>query len=60
VQEVQAANPAAVRTDNGPEFTSRAFLAWAHKNGYIKSLNGKFKDECLNEQWFDKSRQHQT
>jgi putative transposase len=25
--------PAAVRTDNGPEFTSRAFLAWAHKNG---------------------------
>jgi putative transposase len=25
--------PAAVRTDNGPEFTSRAFLAWTHKNG---------------------------
>ena len=24
---------AAVRTDNGPEFTSRAFLAWTHKNG---------------------------
>ena len=23
--------PAAVRTDNGPEFTSRAFLAWTHK-----------------------------
>jgi len=23
--------PAAVRTDNGPEFTSRAFIAWAHK-----------------------------
>ena len=60
--------PAAVRTDNGPEFTSRAFLAWAHKNGirhiliepgkpmqngYIESFNGKFRDECLNEQWFE-------
>nr|WP_245968877.1 IS3 family transposase [Tibeticola sediminis] len=60
--------PAAVRTDNGPEFTSRAFLAWTHKNGirhiliepgkpmqngYIESLNGKFRDECLNEQWFE-------
>ena len=60
--------PAAVRTDNGPEFTSRAFLAWTHKNGirhiliepgkpmqngYIESFNGKFRDECLNEQWFE-------
>lgn len=60
--------PMAVRTDNGPEFTSRAFLAWTHlhgiqhiliepgkpmQNGYIESFNGKFRDECLNEQWFD-------
>ena len=60
--------PAAVRTDNGPEFTSRAFLAWTHKNGirhiliepgkpmqngYIESFNGKFRDECLNEHWFE-------
>ena len=59
--------PIAVRTDNGPEFTSRAFLAWATlhgirhiliqpgrpmQNGYIESFNGKFRDECLNEQWF--------
>ena len=59
--------PAAVRTDNGPEFTSRAFIAWAQQhgiehlliepgkpmqNGYIESFNGKFRDECLNEQWF--------
>ena len=57
-----------MRTDNGPEFTSRAFLAWTHKNGirhiliepgkpmqngYIESFNGKFRDECLNEQWFE-------
>lgn len=59
--------PSAVRTDNGPEFTSRAFMAWATnhgiqhiliqpgrpmQNGYIESFNGKFRDECLNEQWF--------
>lgn len=59
--------PAAVRTDNGPEFTCRAFIAWAQahdvrhiliqpgrpmQNGYIESFNGKFRDECLNEHWF--------
>jgi putative transposase len=59
--------PLTVRTDNGPEFTSRAFLAWTTlhgirhiliqpgrpmQNGYIESFNGKFRDECLNEQWF--------
>ena len=60
--------PLAVRTDNGPEFISRKFLAWTHahgvrhiliqpgrpmQNGYIESFNGKFRDECLNEQWFE-------
>ncbi len=60
-------HPIAVRTDNGPEFTSRAFLAWTTlhgirhiliqpgrpmQNGYIESINGKYRDECLNEQWF--------
>ncbi|WP_091246305.1 IS3 family transposase [Aquimonas voraii] len=59
--------PKAVRTDNGPEFTSRAFIAWVQQhgvdhqliepgkpmqNGYIESFNGKFRDECLNEHWF--------
>ena len=59
--------PKAVRTDHGPEFTSRAFIAWAQRhgikhlliepgrpmqNGYIESFNGKFRDECLNEHWF--------
>jgi len=47
--------PLAVRTDNGPEFTSRAFMGWASsnriqhiliqpgkpmQNGYIESFNG--------------------
>jgi putative transposase len=59
--------PKAIRTDNGPEFTSRAFIAWTQyhgiehiliepgrpmQNGYIESFNGKFRDECLNEHWF--------
>jgi transposase InsO family protein len=59
--------PAVIRTDNGKEFCSRAMLAWAHahtvtlrliepgkphQNAYIESLNGRFRDECLNEHWF--------
>lgn len=59
--------PLAVRADNGPEFTSRAFMGWAQshgirhiliepgrpmQNGYIESFNGKFRDECLR-QWFE-------
>jgi putative transposase len=59
--------PATIRTDQGPEFTGRALDQWAHANGvtltltqpgkptqnaYIESFNGKFRDECLNEQWF--------
>ena len=56
--------PTAVRTDNGPEFTCRAFMTWTHKHGikhilierssptqnaYIESFNGTFRDECLDE-----------
>jgi putative transposase len=59
--------PTILRTDNGPEFCSRAMLTWAHdrgvtlrliepgkptQNAYIESLNGRFRDECLNEHWF--------
>jgi putative transposase len=59
--------PRQIRTDNGPEFAGRALDQWcfAHgveqhfiqpgkpmQNGYIESFNGKFRDECLNENWF--------
>ena len=27
------------------------------QNGYIESFNGKFRDECLNEQWFQDLQQ---
>jgi putative transposase len=54
--------------DQGLEFTSRAFLAWTtskrirhilnHRgkptqNAYIESFNGRLRDECLNEHWFE-------
>jgi len=54
-------------SDNGPEFTSRAFDQWRHQrglthhlikpgrpmqNGTCESFNGRFRDECLNENWF--------
>lgn len=59
--------PKFIRSDHGSEFTSHALLKWRHdqgvnwqyiepgkpmQNGYIESFNGKFRDECLNEQWF--------
>lgn len=59
--------PRIIRSDNGKEFTGRAMLTWAHRNGvtlkliepgkpnqnaYVESFNGRFRDECLNESWF--------
>jgi transposase InsO family protein len=58
--------PAMIRSDNGAEFTGKAMLTWAHRNGvtlrliepgkpnqnaYIESFYGRFRDECLNENW---------
>jgi putative transposase len=59
--------PKAIIVDNGTEFTSRAMDQWAFANGvelkfiqpgkpiqnaFIESFNGRFRDECLNENWF--------
>lgn len=59
--------PKMIRSDNGKEFTGKAMLTWAHRNGvalrlidpgkpnqnaYVESFNGRFRDECLNDQWF--------
>ena len=59
--------PEVIITDNGPEFRSHAFDAWAYargiklefiqpgkpvQNAFIESLNGTFRDECLNLHWF--------
>jgi len=59
--------PKYLRSDNGPEFVSRAVLQWLlqtgidtapidpgkpWQNGANESFNGKFRDECLGMQWF--------
>ena len=59
--------PQAIRCDNGPELTSRHFLAWsverrielAHiqpgkptQNGHVESFNGRLREECLRVSWF--------
>jgi putative transposase len=59
--------PRIIRSDNGREFTGKAMLRWAHEHGvqlrqiepgkpnqnaYVESFNGRFRDECLNENWF--------
>jgi putative transposase len=63
----QRGAPEAIRSDNGPEFTSRHYLAWCEErkitpvhiqpgrpmqNGYVESFNGRLRDECLNANWF--------
>jgi putative transposase len=59
--------PRFLRSDNGPEFVSRAILEWLAdekidtalndpgkpwQNGADESFNGKFRDECLSLEWF--------
>jgi putative transposase len=59
--------PTFLRSDNGPEFVSKAVLSWIvaqgigtaliepgkpWQNGVTESFNGKFRDECLNLEWF--------
>jgi putative transposase len=68
VIEGRGVAPESIRIDNGPEFTSRCFLAWAEhrgiqlvhiqpgkptQNSFIESFNGRFRDECLNANWFE-------
>jgi len=63
----QRGMPAAIRCDNGPEFTSRHLLSWCEErkiglrhiqpgrpmqNGVVESFNGRLRDECLNAHWF--------
>ena len=56
-----------MRSDNGPEFTSRRMIGWAEEkkltlvhiqpgrpmqNGHVESFHGRLRDECLNAHWF--------
>jgi putative transposase len=59
--------PLMIVSDNGTELTSRAILRWQEERGvgwhyiapgkpvqnaFVESLNGRFRDECLNEHVF--------
>jgi putative transposase len=59
--------PEALRSDNGPELTSRVLEAWSlesrvrrefiepgkpQQNGFVESFNGRLREECLNTHWF--------
>ena len=59
--------PRTIRVDKGPEFISKALDRWAYENGvtldfgrqgkptdnaFVKSFNGRLRDECLNTPWF--------
>ena len=56
-----------LKSDNGPEFVSRAILRWLTdagincalsdpgkpwQNAHDESFNGKLRDECLSMEWF--------
>ena len=60
--------PEHIRSDNGPEFTSRAVREWLGnvgaktlyiepgslwENGYVESFNGKLRDELLDREVFN-------
>ena len=60
--------PRTIQVDNGTEFTSNHFDAWAYLHGidvdfirpgkpidnaHIESFNGRLRDECLNSKWFE-------
>lgn len=59
--------PDQITCDNGPEFTCKAMYFWQQESGvklgyiqpgkptqnaFVESLNGKFRNECLNQHWF--------
>jgi putative transposase len=59
--------PKEIIVDNGPEMIGKALDQWAWRygvrlhfidlgkptqNAFIESFNGRFRDECLNENWF--------
>jgi len=63
----QRGKPDQIVCDNGPEFTCKAMFFWQKEsrvklgfiqpgkptqNAFIESLNGKFRNECLNQNWF--------
>jgi putative transposase len=66
--------PMYLRSDNGAEFVARCLQDWLAEqntrplfiepgspwqNGKCESFNGRFRDECLNMEWFDSLKEAQ-
>ena len=58
-----------IKVDNGPELISKALDEWAYRQGvkldfsrpgkptdnaYIESFNGRLREECLDQNWFER------
>ena len=69
---VERGVPTYLRSDNGPEFIANALQRWLRaagveaayippgspwKNGVNESFNGRFRDECLNQEAFSSRRE---
>ena len=67
--------PAYLRSDNGSEFIAHCLQGWLEtqgtrplfiepgspwQNGKCESFNGRFRDECLNLEWFDSLKEAQV
>jgi putative transposase len=67
--------PVYLRSDNGPEFVASAIKTWLSisnidpayiepgkpwQNGAAESFIGKFRDECLNMEWFHSRKEAQV
>jgi putative transposase len=65
---IECGLPEAIRCDNGPELTSRHFLAWCierkiellhiqpgkpTQNARVESFHGRLREECLAVSWFE-------
>lgn len=67
LSELRGGRPRELLVDNGPEFIGLALDRWAYEKGvvvhftrpgkptdkaHVESFNGKFRDECLNQNFF--------
>jgi putative transposase len=67
--------PQVIQVDNGPEFVSKALDEWAHRhqvklafsrpgtptdNPFIEAFNGRFRQECLDQNWFESLTEART
>lgn len=67
IMDQHGRKPECIRSDHGGQFAADAVMAWLSErrvdsafidpgcpwqNGFVESFHGKFRDECLNREWF--------